>query len=274
VHENLLPALDRAATILSRLRGLALFHSSSPSDGSALGFSADQVARIADAAAALALIGHRILLLVMEELDLFAVFSAWLRIRIDRAASTQAPDDATQEKEASIETGKVLAYIQRYLIPTVSPSGGGSADAAGATTPLGVFLEDLSTDEVAAATAQGVPADSRVQSLPARVDEQIRRIEKREPFDRALPRIVFLVSLVTSRADAMFAAIADTQRSSVRFGKPTRLGMATRGTARTIGGVDAAMAVDDGEDEDGTRLARVHVAMTPKERENERESCA
>ena len=125
VHENFLPALERCSVILSRLRGLALFHKQRDD----IGFSAAQVSRAMDIIACLTLVGHKILTHAMDELEHFAAFSAWLRFQIDRLASP-ANDDLT-EKEATMDSGRVLTYIERYLTDS----------------PLSLFFDDVSKDD-------------------------------------------------------------------------------------------------------------------------------
>ncbi|CRK39037.1 hypothetical protein BN1723_000603 [Verticillium longisporum] len=197
VHENLLPALERCAVILSRLRGLAQFHDARDD----IGFSAAQVARAMDVVACLRLAAHRVLLHVMEELDLFTAFSGWLRFQIDRLASSSSATEELNEKEAGLENGKVLAYIQRYLL----------------RSPMALFFEPVAEDER--------EADWKfVQNEPAlldAVDAQIARQEDGQPYMKALPQLAFLVAYLEDRADGIFKDIAEAQKRSVRFGQPT-----------------------------------------------------
>src|SRR6266536_2491918 len=107
VHQNMLPALERCGIILSRLLGIARFH-----DGDVdIGFTTPQITRLMDIVACLTLVSHKILLLVMEELELFVVFSSWLRLEIDRLASSSHSEELS-EKEAMMDNGKVLLYIR------------------------------------------------------------------------------------------------------------------------------------------------------------------
>ncbi|KAG7116603.1 Anaphase-promoting complex subunit 4 like protein [Verticillium longisporum] len=204
VHENLLPALERCAVILSRLRGLAQFHDARDD----IGFSAAQVARAMDVVACLRLAAHRVLLHVMEELDLFTAFSGWLRFQIDRLASSSSATEELNEKEAGLENGKVLAYIQRYLL----------------RSPMALFFEPVAEDER--------EADWKfVQNEPAlldAVDAQIARQEDGQPYMKALPQLAFLVAYLEDRADGIFKDIAEAQKRSVRFGQPTRIVMGSK----------------------------------------------
>ena len=204
VHENFLPALDRTAIILSRLRGLAQFHAARDD----VGFTAAQAARAADAVAALVMAGHRVLLLVMEELDLFAAFSTWLRLTIDVLAgpgggAAGGDSDELTEKEALLETDKVLAYIQNYLVES----------------PLSVYLDGVATEDRDKAWAELEDGLHVLETL----DRDIIKMERRVPYLTALPRVEFLVDYVGRKADGILGDIAESQKRSVRFGQETRL---------------------------------------------------
>jgi len=74
-YQARLPALERCSVILSRLSGIAKFQTSSDSAG----FSVHQIDLISDTVACLHLVSAKILVQVVDELELFAAFSAWLR---------------------------------------------------------------------------------------------------------------------------------------------------------------------------------------------------
>ncbi|KAG7133645.1 hypothetical protein HYQ45_008214 [Verticillium longisporum] len=232
VHENLLPALERCAVILSRLRGLAQFHDARDD----IGFSAAQVARAMDVVACLRLAAHRVLLHVMEELDLFTAFSGWLRFQIDRLASSSSATEELNEKEAGLENGKVLAYIQRYLL----------------RSPMALFFDPVANDER--------EADWKfVQNEPAlldAVDAQIARQEDGQPYMKALPQLAFLVAYLEDRANGIFNDIAEAQKRSVRFGQPTRIVMGSK-----MSRIDCVMGPivhgDDLEDHASTFVAAI-----------------
>ncbi|KAM0285309.1 hypothetical protein ACHAQH_001498 [Verticillium albo-atrum] len=239
VHENLLPALERCAVILSRLRGLAQFHDARDD----IGFSATQVARAMDVVACLRLTAHRVLLHVMEELDLFTAFSGWLRFQIDRLASSNSASEELNEKEAGLENGKVLAYIQRYLL----------------RSPMGVFFDPVAEEER--------EADFKfVQNEPAlldAVDAQIARQEQGLPYMKALPQLVFLVAYLEDRANGIFKDIAEAQKRSVRFGQPTKIVMAGK-----ISRMDCIMGpIVKGDDEEEHASTSVAVSQEGKESE-------
>lgn len=201
VHENFLPALERCGIILSRLRGLAQFYDTRDD----IGFSLPQIKRTMDIVSSLTLVGHKILLLVMEELELFAAFSTWLRFQIDRlAASNSASEDLT-EKEAMMENGKVLVYLEKYLNES----------------PLSVFFGEISNDDNTAAWKQADDGHSLLDFL----DKQLKRQEEGRSYLKAFPHIQFLVAYFVEKSTGIFKDIAIAQKRSVRFGQFTRLSL-------------------------------------------------
>ncbi|CAK7206420.1 hypothetical protein SEUCBS139899_009212 [Sporothrix eucalyptigena] len=110
IHENMMPALDRAMLALSRLHGLAEFYSNDD-----IGFSADQIADLMDIVSCLILVAHNSLALVTAELELFMSFSTWLRSLIERLAlPAQAEEQA--DKEANYSITPVIDYISNHLL--------------------------------------------------------------------------------------------------------------------------------------------------------------
>ncbi|CAK7236725.1 hypothetical protein SCUCBS95973_009705 [Sporothrix curviconia] len=110
IHENMMPALDRAMLALSRLRGLAEFHSNDD-----VGFSAGEIAELMDIVACLILVAHNALALVTAELELFMSFSTWLRLLIERLAlPAQAEEQA--DKEPNLSITPVIDYISNHLL--------------------------------------------------------------------------------------------------------------------------------------------------------------
>ncbi|KAI1818821.1 anaphase-promoting complex, cyclosome, subunit 4-domain-containing protein [Poronia punctata] len=199
VHENFLPALERISIILSRLLGIARFHGSS----AGIGFTSAEIMKLMDIVSCLTLVGHKVLLFVMEELDLFRAFSIWLRHEIDRLASSSATDELT-EKEATMEHGKILAYIQQYL----------------PASPLQYHLNGVTAEEV---ERDGKLADSG-SSLLELMGKQIKRHESGQACNSAsYPQVGFLCAYLDVKATGVLEGIAEAERRSVRFGQPTKL---------------------------------------------------
>ena len=204
MHENLLPALERCSVILSRFAGIAKFHG--PND--TVGFSSQQISVIMDTVACLHLVSSKILIHVVDELELFISFSAWLRYEIDRLASdaSSSPNDEAGDKEASIDHSKVLLYLQTAMT----------------TSPLSTFFSDSSPEEHNNGwnhSEQGMP-------LFALLDEQLQKQDKGLPYMEFLPRVEVLCRLLRRQASSVFSQIAEAEKRNVMFGKAIKLGSA------------------------------------------------
>lgn len=216
VHENFLPALDRCAIILSRLRGLACFYDIRDD----IGFSVVEISRVTDIIASMSLVGHRILVMVMDELENFRAFSSWLRFQIDHLSAPSSAGEELSEKEALLDTSKVLMYIERYL--TVSP--------------MSIFFTETSEEDQQAEISQ---LDTS-RSLLDEVDKQLRRHGSDQTAIKALPTVAFLVGYALSRSKVIFSGIAEAQKRSVRFGR-----MATLSIGRGIAHMQTMMQASD-----------------------------
>lgn len=154
-----------------------------------------------DIISCLNLVGHKILLIVMEELEHFKSFSAWLRFQIDRLQATN--DEELTEKEATMDTGRVLTYIERYLVDS----------------PLRIYFDEISQENRDAdlgATQQGVVVLDVLTT-------QLNKYEEGQEHMKALPHVEFLMDYATQWANAIFHDIAEAKKRSVRFGQPVRL---------------------------------------------------
>ncbi|KAF3770073.1 hypothetical protein M406DRAFT_335816 [Cryphonectria parasitica EP155] len=193
IHENTLPALERITLILSRLSGIARFHEQDDH----IGFTSTDITRLVNIVAALHFVCNKILLLVIEELDLFRVFSSWLRITIDRVSTSNVSDEI-MEKEALLDTSKVLQYIEGYLV----------------SSPLALYFEKL-PKEIWEEDRASIQDWSKVLD---QVDQELKQEEAGKPFKKALPQLGFLVDLLTERTGGVLKNIAEAERRSVRFG--------------------------------------------------------
>ncbi|KAI3343526.1 anaphase-promoting complex, cyclosome, subunit 4-domain-containing protein [Ustulina deusta] len=198
VHENFLPVLERVSIILSRLLGIARFHESKAE----IGFTSAQIMKVMDIVSCLMLVGNKVLLLVMEELELFHAFSIWLRHEIDHLASSSTTDDLT-EKDATMEHGKILAYIQQHM----------------PASPLRYYLSSVTTEDV---ERDRKLADSG-SSLLELVGKQIQRQESGQPDASSYPQVEFLCKYLDSQATSVLGGIAEAERRSVRFGQVTKI---------------------------------------------------
>jgi anaphase-promoting complex subunit 4 len=244
LHENFLPALDRTAIILSRLKGLAQFHDSR----SDTGISVPLLSRLSDIIGSLTLVGHRALLIVMEELDLFTSFSTWLRLQIDRLASTSSSaSDEMAEREIMINQPAVLAYIQRYLTQS----------------PLETFLADedkaekqQSWEEIAARMEGCLMDVVKEEIAKERERQEEGRLEKERSLTGLVCQVGCLLKLFDSQAGALFSGVAEAQRRSVRFGDRLRIVMGGE-----VGRVDLRMGAANRENVGLSTVFRLHLPV-------------
>ncbi|KAH7144052.1 anaphase-promoting complex, cyclosome, subunit 4-domain-containing protein [Dactylonectria macrodidyma] len=233
IHENFLPALDRCSVILSRLRGLAQFYDTRDD----IGFSLTQINRVMDIISSLNLVGHKILISVMDELENFTAFSTWLRFQIDRLASSSSAIEELTEKEATMDHGKVLTYIERYLTQS----------------PLKIFFGQIEKSDYDADWAHMDDGPSLLDVL----DKQLTKRENGQPSMKALPHVSFLVNYVTTWSNRIFKDIAEAKKRSVRMGRPVKLSI-----GHPIARVDMKMCRTTGND------IKIVAALTSKEAKN------
>ena len=149
-----------------------------------------------DTVACLHLLASKILIQVIDELDLFTSFSAWLRYEIDRLASDDSssmPDD-TAEKESSIDHSKVLLYLQKVMM----------------TSPLRLFLDD-SEGETSFNQESGT-------LLFDALNKQIQKQERGFSYNKSLLKVDLFCRLLTQQASAVFFQIAGTSDCLYRPG--------------------------------------------------------
>ncbi|POS76498.1 hypothetical protein DHEL01_v205107 [Diaporthe helianthi] len=217
VHENMLPAIERCTLILSRLSGIARFHE----DEDHVGFTNIEITRLVDILSALNLICHRILLITMEELELFRIFSSWVRLTIDRVSSTAVPDDL-MEKEALLDPAKILRYIERYLVS--SPMA-----IHFAKVPKGDWDEDWQRMQDCSAVSD-------------ELDKQLKLQDAGKSCTKGLAKMAFVVDLLTMKAEGVFKNIAEAEKRSVRFGQALKLELARETSSlETFAAVDTRM---------------------------------
>ncbi|KAH7037837.1 anaphase-promoting complex, cyclosome, subunit 4-domain-containing protein [Microdochium trichocladiopsis] len=237
VHENLLPALERVGIILSRLLGISRYHESRDD----IGFSSTQITLVMEIVSALIQVGHKILLLTMDELDLFQTFSAWLRHEIDRLASSSVSDELS-EKEATMEHGKILAYIDQYL----------------SASPLRHYLQSVSADDSRMAREQ-LERGSAVSDLLAK-DTQRQEVGQ-EPIT-VIPRLEFLCSYLDDKAKLVFQGLAEAKKRGVRFGQPTKIDL-----GQEISQCEISVTTSR-QDNPGTTQAITYAAVTTEQEKN------
>lgn len=201
VHENMIPALERCSIILSRLLGIVKFQGSN----SSMSFKAQQINRLMDTVACLHLVSSKILIQVVDEMELFASFSAWLRYEIDRLASgsSSSPSEDAIEKESAIDHSKVLSYLQTSMT----------------SSPLAVFFQGpvAGDNENWSHNTYGLP-------MFELLDKQLQLQERGKPYIKPLPRVDLLCAFLHEQAHTVFSQIADAEKRNVLFGKPQDVG--------------------------------------------------
>lgn len=245
VHQYFLPALERCSIILSRLRGLARFYN----DREDIGLSIPHLNRVLDTISCLTLVGHKVLIHTMDELQHFSAFSAWLRFQIDQLGGPGTGADELTDKEAMMDHTKVLTYIERYLT----------------NSPLDIFLSEIAKED----------CDSDLKfiddgpTLLDVLDKQLKKHEAGQPSMKALPHVDFLVDYATTWSNNIFSSIAEAKRRSVRFGKPvklsigkpiTKMDMKMLGSSKRSGTVFTALASQ--QDPSKVHLFRMGMAIT------------
>lgn len=212
VHEHMLPALERCTLIMSRLAGIVKYQGLNDT----MGFSSRRIDLIMDTLACLNLLSARILTYVVDEIDLFAAFSAWLRHEIDRLASdsSSAPSEDAAEKEPSIDHSKVLLYIQTAMT----------------NSRLSAFFEqqtakDDEKDDLG--VEQGLP-------MFELLDKELQKHASGLPYKQSLPRVDLLCKHLGAQTAVMFQQIADAEKRNVMFGEPTMLGSWDNGSPLDI----------------------------------------
>ncbi|PBP26569.1 anaphase-promoting complex component Cut20/Apc4 [Diplocarpon rosae] len=231
VHENMLPALERCSIILSRFLGIVKFQGSD----SSIGFTSQQINLIMDTVACLHLVSSKILNQVIDEIELFGSFSTWLRFEIDRLAldSSVSPNEDTAEKEASIDHGKVLLYLQTVMT----------------SSPLSLYLNNTPSEE------EKENWNHFKYGLPIfeLLDAQISKREQGQPYIEALLSISLLFDFLEQQAQVIFNQIAEADKRNVLFGK-----------AQLIGSVENGGPLDTRMSRNVTGLCQSYTAFTPK----------
>jgi len=175
----------------------------------AVGFTTHQISLMMDTVACLHLVSSRILTQVVDELDLFAAFSTWLRYEIDRLASesSNSTNEEVTDKEASIDHSKVLLYLQTVM--TSSPSA--------------IFFGDSLTDVDWSESGHDLPMFNLLA-------KQLQNQEKGQPYTRPPPRVEFFCNHLVRQANIIFSQIAEAEKRNVLFGKAHELGVAQSGS--------------------------------------------
>ncbi|KHJ35645.1 putative anaphase-promoting complex component cut20 apc4 [Erysiphe necator] len=202
IHENMLPALERFTVILSRFIGIAKFQPLNET----VGFTSQHISLLMDTIACLHLIFSKILSQVVDEIDLFTYFSAWIRYEIDKLtsdfSSTLAED--TTEKESLIDHSKVFFYLQTILT----------------CTPLADhFRESLSLDDTSEFSQTQEP-------LFEIISQHLKNKNQGLDYNKSVLSVKFHCDELSIKAVNLFQRIAGSEKCNVIFGKEIPIGIA------------------------------------------------
>lgn len=198
IHKKLIPTLTRIALILSRLHGLALYHSPTAQSPSTLGFSAPQIALLLDTVASLTLVAEHMLTAVVDEIDIFATFTEWFKNEMYRVSIDKARTEEQLEKESNINHAKVLMYIQNSLVDS----------------KLKPFFGEVTEEEVKDQYEKIGMANPIFEPL----SQVLGRCEEGEGYTTTLPNVKVLVRHLEEQAGAVFKQIAEAEKRNVIFG--------------------------------------------------------
>ena len=195
VHENMIPALDRMAIVLSRLNGIACH----PAINEMIGLSKACIAACLHKIDALRSTCHQILIRLGLELLQFGAFSHWLRHEITIQAGTA---EKGADKDPNIDYRKVLDYIAGPLTYSTTAE------------LMEMSPRQPSTD------AQNDRRDALDQPIPpqSRLNENADNNSNGEPLCLSA-----LVAQAQLKLNDLFASVAYRQKRNVSFGTPILL---------------------------------------------------
>lgn len=203
IHKKLIPTLTRIALTLSRLHGLALYHSPTAQSPSNLGFSAPQIALLLDTVASLSLVAEHMLTAVVDEIDIFATFTEWFKNEMYRVIIDKAPTEEQLEKESNINHSKVLMYIQNSLVDS----------------KLKPFFGEVTEVEVKEQYEKIGTANPIFEPL----SQALKRCKEGEWYANSLPNVNVLVRHLEEQAGAVFKQIAEAEKRKVIFGSAVEI---------------------------------------------------
>lgn len=130
---------------------------------------------------------------------------------IDRLASesSSTANEDSVDKEASIDHGKVLSYLQTRLT----------------STPLSIYF----SNEVTSAKLKPKLVEDGLPVLEE-LECQLKRQEQGLSYIEKLPHVDMLLANLTDRASSIFSQIAKAEMRNVLFGEPQEIGSARSGT--------------------------------------------
>lgn len=219
VLDSLLPALERASVLLSRLIGLAGFHKLSP----VLGLVPAPLATCRDTVDCLMLCAHATAVAATEELGQFAAFSGWLRYHIDLFTAEPLSQTAQDiiDRADLLDVRRTLSYVRGPLVRSslhchLRPEEGSHDDRDDEGLELGKW----------APAGRDGSFSKRYKRLLRRQNEGGSLVqEEAEPASAdkkksELPALGDLTARLNTQCQHVFEQIAETQRRGILHRSP------------------------------------------------------
>ncbi|KAI9721737.1 MAG: hypothetical protein M1812_002072 [Candelaria pacifica] len=199
-HENLLPALERCAVLVSRLNGLSKYQESNAK----LGLSTQELENVLDAINCFNLSAHCILIHTNTELEQFTAFSKWLRHEIDVQATNSDgnPEEDNAERDPMIEHAKVLRYIQGAMTES----------------RLTAFFDVPSSDSDRSQQKLSAYGGSAYESFKDKLKNC--NAQSLSTSTLTLPVLEDLSAYLGDQCQVVFRRIAEVEKRNVRLGAP------------------------------------------------------
>jgi anaphase-promoting complex subunit 4 len=202
VHENLMPAMQRFAVLVSRLRGLARFQENMTN----MGLSTAEQDRVLDTLNCLQLLARFILITADNELHSFTAFALWLKTEIEIQGTSSSSAEDAAEQDRMLDYATVLEYIQGPMLRSEL---------------VELFAIQSETD----ARRLWDPVSEDVSMYEPYKVEVKACVEKRTLPEKRFPGLEALLARLDKQCKGVFEKIAEAQARKVKFGLPIRLGV-------------------------------------------------
>lgn len=204
VQECLLPAIERAEVIVSRLFGLASY----PPAAQALGLDVQRIEQVRDMLDCLTLLGEKLLLRVGKEFHAFEKFIRWLKLEIE----IQSAEEGSQSWEELCEGREAIDVVG--VLDFVSGTKG--------ERNISDFIDEQKKPE---GPSGWFPAD-----LGTAFFGMYKEMTREGAVSKDMPKLHDLLSHLTTLCDQVFGHIGETLRKNVLIGRPSEITDLLKGT--------------------------------------------
>lgn len=193
VHECLLPAIERAEVIISRLYGLASYTPAAQT----LGLDVRRIEQVRDALDCLTLLGEKLLLRVGKELRAFEKFIRWLKLEVEILSAEEGGQTWEElcEGREGVDVAGVLVFIS------------GSIGERNVTD----FIDEQKRPD---GPSSWSPPDQRA-AFYGKYKEMLNQGAE----SQNLPKLNDLLSYLASLCNQVFGHIGETLRKNVLVGR-------------------------------------------------------